>query len=202
MRAAAHARRLPRLRPAPCRRFSAGEGARLLAAWASLRRRQPFNPGEARGQPCRVRGTAAEPARRWARRRGAPARTIAAHPLTLPLASASHPPLPPGPDAYNFSDLSRHLVAGVGQLSGGELQMVAGAAPAFSWPVYASLPLLHAVCREAVHRWAGRARGGWRTRRPLAVRTWRSRRCLAAAVRLRRAACAPPATACSASRLP
>lgn len=56
-------------------------------------------------------------------------------------------------DAYNFSDLSTLLAGHVGELCGSELQAVAAAAPAFSWPVYASMPLLHAVCREAVHRW-------------------------------------------------
>ncbi|KAI7838430.1 hypothetical protein COHA_007694 [Chlorella ohadii] len=59
---------------------------------------------------------------------------------------------PFNPDAYNFSDLSTLLAGRVGELCGSELQAVAAAAPAFSWPVYASMPLLHAVCREAVHR--------------------------------------------------
>lgn len=59
---------------------------------------------------------------------------------------------PFNPDAYNYSDLSTLLAGHVGELCGSELQAVAAAAPAFSWPVYSSMPLLHAVCREAVHR--------------------------------------------------
>jgi hypothetical protein len=59
---------------------------------------------------------------------------------------------PFNPDSYNFSGLSTLLIGHVGELCGSELQAVAAAAPAFSWPVYASMPLLHAVCREAVHR--------------------------------------------------
>ena len=165
-----------------CRRFSASEGARLLAAWASLRRRQPFNPG-GRGQAAAgLTGAGCEAG--WQALQGAaqapgvpawgclgsnalplapchgsqPAASLPrAHPRRPALAHqlASCSPCLPCSDAYNFADLSRHLAASVDQLSGGELQAVAGAAPAFSWPVYASVPLLHAVCREAVHRWAG-----------------------------------------------
>jgi hypothetical protein len=72
---------------------------RLLAAWAALRRRMPFNP-----------------------------------------------------DTYNFAELASRLADDAAALSGAQLEAVAAAAPAFHWPVYRSMPLLHAVCRQAVHR--------------------------------------------------
>ncbi len=51
-----------------------------------------------------------------------------------------------------FADLATDLAAAAGQLSSDQLVAVAEAAPAFQWPVYRSIPLLHAVSREAVHR--------------------------------------------------
>lgn len=69
------------------------------------------------------------------------------------------------PDAYNFAALSAQLAGAARGLAGAELQAVAAAAPAFEWPVYRSLPLLHAVCREAVHRSLGGAL-------PLPVAQW------------------------------
>lgn len=64
-------------------------------------------------------------------------------------------PIPLHADTYNYAGLATLLIGYVGELGGSELQAVAAAAPAFSWPVYASMPLLHAVCREAVHRCVG-----------------------------------------------
>ncbi|KAL4447783.1 hypothetical protein ABPG75_005002 [Micractinium tetrahymenae] len=60
--------------------------------------------------------------------------------------------MPFNPDAYMFADLATDLAAAACQLSSEQLVAVAEAAPAFQWPVYHSIPLLHAVCREAVHR--------------------------------------------------
>lgn len=80
-------------------RFSTEESMRLLAAWAQLRTRLPFNP-----------------------------------------------------DAYNFAALAAWLSNSAGQMTSQQLQAVAECAPAFQWPVYSSMPLLHAVSREAVHR--------------------------------------------------
>lgn len=71
-----------------------------------------------------------------------------------PSLCSSCSPFPIHADTYNYASLATLLIGGAGELAGSELQAVAAAAPAFSWPVYASMPLLHAVCREAVHRWA------------------------------------------------
>lgn len=71
------------------------------------------------------------------------------HPTETPLSLL--PSLPS--DAYNYADLAASLDARAGQLSSEQLLAVAQAAPAFEWPVYrSSIPLLHAVSREAVHR--------------------------------------------------
>lgn len=60
--------------------------------------------------------------------------------------------MPFNPDTYNFAELASSLAGSAEALSGAQLQAVASAAPAFHWPVYRSMPLLHAVCRQAVHR--------------------------------------------------
>lgn len=51
-----------------------------------------------------------------------------------------------------FADLATDLAAAACQLGSEQLVAVAEAGPAFQWPVYRSIPLLHAVSREAVHR--------------------------------------------------
>lgn len=93
-----------------------------------------------------MRGTAAAelaPAPSW----HGPLPASTARLCPTPLACAATPA-----DSYNFADLSACLAASAGQLNVAQLQLVAAAAPAFQWPVYRSMPLLHAVCREAVHR--------------------------------------------------
>lgn len=60
--------------------------------------------------------------------------------------------MPFNPDAYMFADLATDLAAAACQLGSEQLVAVAEAGPAFQWPVYRSIPLLHAVSREAVHR--------------------------------------------------
>lgn len=59
------------------------------------------------------------------------------------------------PESYMHAALAKQLAAAAPSLDGQQLQAVAAAAPAMQWPVYrASIPLLHAVSREAVHRCA------------------------------------------------
>lgn len=55
-------------------------------------------------------------------------------------------------DSYNFAELAASLESDVAQLTGPQLQAVASSAPCFPWPVYRSMPLLRAVCREALLR--------------------------------------------------
>lgn len=61
-------------------------------------------------------------------------------------------PLPTHTDPYNFAELAYALSGSAATLTAAQLVGVAEAAPAFAWPVYRSVPLLHAVSRAAVHR--------------------------------------------------
>lgn len=136
---------------------------RLLAAWATLRRRSSFNPGVLRWvcrRAWRPAGTCEPPSGDSLLRSTSAGVLLATSPAVRLASPDTARTSPSTPDAYHFAELAWQLGAATRQLSAQELQVVAAAAPAFEWPVYRdSLVLLHAVCREAVHR-CGAGQGG------------------------------------------